>query len=223
LAPDLLHPRSETLRAAKSARLVPIKVDDRSNSFAHRRNHSSILFGPVSSQNTQSRAQQIQQEFQQLGQDLKSGNLSAAQTDFVTLPSGLQQNNSGSTSQSSNPLVQDFTQLASDLKAGNLAAAQQDFTALQQSLNNASTAGAQGHHHHHASDSSGGNSIGSSIHQAFTQLGQALQAGILSNAQSAYTTLQQDFQLFTQNNPAPSQATSPPTSTAASTGISVQA
>jgi hypothetical protein len=188
---------------------------------------SSILFAPVSPQSLQSKAQQIQQEFQQLGKDLKSGNLSAAQSDFVILQSGLQRNNSSSTSQSSNPIVQDFTQLASDLKASNLSAAQKDFTALQQSLNNTSTAGTQGHrHHHHASDSSGSNSansIGGSINQAFTQLGQALQAGNLPNAQSAYTTLQQDFQLFTQNNPAPSQPTSSPAATATSTGFSVQA
>jgi hypothetical protein len=178
---------------------------------------SSILFAPASSQNIQSRAQQIQHEFQQLGQDLKSGNISAAQTDFVTLQSGLQQNSS-STTQSGNPIVQDFTQLASDLKVGNLSAAQRDFTALQESLNNASTAGAQGHHHHHAA-----NSIGSSINQAFTQLGQALQAGNLPNAQAAYTTLQQDFQVFKQNNPASSQPTSAPNAAAALTGISVQA
>jgi hypothetical protein len=188
---------------------------------------SSILFSPVSPQSLQSKAQQIQQEFQQLGQDLKSGNLSAAQTDFATLQSGLQQNNSSSTSQSNNPIVHDFAQLASDLKVGNLSAAQQDFTALQQSLNTAGTAGAQGHHHHHhASDSSGSNganSIGGSINQAFTQLGQALQSGNLSNAQAAYTTLQQDFQLFTQNNPTPSQPTSSPAATPTSTGISVQA
>jgi hypothetical protein len=190
---------------------------------------SSILFAPISSQKLQSRDQQIQQEFQQLGKDLKSGNLSAAQTDFVTLQNGVQQNNSSSTTRSSNPIVQDFTQLASDLKAGNLSAAQKDFTALQQALNtasNANTAGGQGHHHHHASESSGSNaanSIGGSINQAFTQLGQALQAGNLPNAQSAYTTLQQDFQLFTQNNPTSSQPTSSPAATPASTGISVQA
>ena len=191
---------------------------------------SSILFAPISSQKLPSRGQQIQQEFQQLGKDLRSGNLSAAQTDFVTLQNGLQPNNSSSTSQSSNPIVQDFTQLASDLKAGNLSAAQKDFTALQQALNtasNANTAGAQGHHHHHhaveSSGSNSANSIGGSINQAFTQLGQALQAGNLPNAQSAYTTLQQDFQLFTQNNPAPSQLASSPVATATSTGISLQA
>ena len=188
---------------------------------------SSILFAPISSPKLPSREQQIQQEFQQLGKDLKSGNLSAPQTDFVTLQNGY---NSSSTSQSGNPVVQDFTQLASDLKAGNLSAAQKDFTALQQALNtvsNANTAGAQGHHHHHhASESSGSNSansIGGSINQTFTQLGQALQAGNLPNAQSAYTTLQQDFQVFTQNNPAPSQPASSAAATATSTGISVQA
>ncbi len=33
-----------------------------------------------------------------------------------------------------------------------------------------------------------------------SQLGQALQAGNLSSAQQAYSTLQQEFQQFTQNN-----------------------
>lgn len=184
---------------------------------------SSSLFAPVSPQSLQGKAQQIQQEFQQLGQDLKSGNLSAAQTDFATLQSGLQRNNSFSLSQSSNPIVQDFSQLASDLKVGNLSAAQQDFAALQQSLNTPGTAGAQGHHHHHhASDTSGSNSP-SNINQAFTQLGQALQSSNLSNAQSAYTTLQQDFQQFMQNNPTLSQPASSTAATATSTGISVQA
>lgn len=190
---------------------------------------SSSLFAPVTPQSLQNKAQQIHQEFQQLGQDLKSGNLSAAQTDFATLQSGLQQRNSFSASQSSNPIVQDFSQLASDLKVGNLSAAQQDFAALQQALDSASNAaaGAQGHHHHHhaseSSGSNGANSIGGSINQAFTQLGQALQAGNLSNAQAAYTSLQQDFQLFTQNNPTSSQPASSPAATATTTGISVQA
>ncbi len=45
---------------------------------------SSNLFD-FNTQSVQNRKQQFQQEFQQLGQDLQSGNLSAAQTDFATI------------------------------------------------------------------------------------------------------------------------------------------
>jgi hypothetical protein len=44
----------------------------------------------------------------------------------------------------------------------------------------------------------------------FDQLGQALQSGNLTSAQQAYTTLQQDFQQFSQSgrlqSPAPAQS-----------------
>jgi hypothetical protein len=59
-------------------------------------------------QSIQCNMQQFKQEFQQLGQDLHAGNLSAAQADFVTLqqlgPPGL----STSTAQGSSPLAQAF-------------------------------------------------------------------------------------------------------------------
>ena len=45
---------------------------------------SSNLFD--SNQSVQNNMQKFRQEFQQLGQDLQSGNLSAAQSDFATLP-----------------------------------------------------------------------------------------------------------------------------------------
>ena len=70
---------------------------------------SSAVFS-IGSQLLQSRKQQISQEFQQLGTDLKSGNLTAAQADFAALQK-LQPSGSSSTS-SSNPITQDFNQLA---------------------------------------------------------------------------------------------------------------
>ena len=51
---------------------------------------SSNLFD-FTSQSVQNRKQQFQQELQQLGQDLQSGNLSAAQTDFATIQQSGQQ------------------------------------------------------------------------------------------------------------------------------------
>jgi hypothetical protein len=49
----------------------------------------------------QATSQQIRQEFQQLGTDLQSGNLTAAQQDFVTLQQSVPQSSSGSQSNNS--------------------------------------------------------------------------------------------------------------------------
>lgn len=175
---------------------------------------TSSLFS-YESQNTQNQnnLQQFQQEFQQLGQDLESGNLSAAQTDFATLeqvgPQGL-----GSSSTSSNPVQQAFNQLAQDLQSGNLSAAQQDYANIQQDFQNQATQGHGHHHHHHGG---GGDSEMSQISQGLQQLGQALQSGNLSSAQQIYSTLQQEMQQFGSSN-----ETTPTQGTAIS-GVSVSA
>jgi predicted nuclease of predicted toxin-antitoxin system len=165
---------------------------------------SSSLFD-YSTQNIQNKMQQFRQEFQQLGQDLQSGNLSAAQADFATLQQFGPQTNSTSSSQSNNPIAQEFNQLSQDLQSGNISAAQQDYATIQQDFQNQA---AQGHHHHH--HHGGGASV---ISQLLGQLGQALQSGNLSSAQQAYTALQQDFQQFTQSNgPAQASTQSSPSS-----------
>lgn len=136
---------------------------------------------------------EMQQEFAQLGQDLQSGNLSAAQSDFATLTQLRPQSTSSSSSTSAasnNPMAQAFAQLSKDLQSGNLSAAQQDFATIQQEMqSNAVQAG--GHRHHHRGGGEGGESAISSL---FSQLGQALQSGDLSTAQQVFSTLQQDFQ-----------------------------
>lgn len=87
------------------------------------------------------------QDFAQLGQDLKSGNLSAAQQDYSNLQQELQNpagraNNllhqhhrhlNGGASQlpDQNPLQQLLTQLGLDLSSGNLSAAQQAYSHFQ--------------------------------------------------------------------------------------------
>src|SRR5271169_3216037 len=97
---------------------------------------SSSLFD-YNTQSVQNRKQQFQQEFQQLGQDLQSGNLSAAQSDFASLQQLGAQANSTSPSQSPTPTVaQAFQQLSQDLQSGNLSAAQHDFANLQQDFQN---------------------------------------------------------------------------------------
>jgi hypothetical protein len=158
----------------------------------------------------QTKAQQLQQEFQQLGQDLQSGNLSQAQSDFATLqqnapagsPFSATATAASSTSASSSSLIsQAFSQLAQDLKSGNLSGAQSDFAAIQQDAQQNAAQGAGGHHHHHhhveqPSQSPAQSGPSSALDQAFGQLGQALQSGNLQSAQQSYATLQQDFQQF---------------------------
>ena len=95
---------------------------------------SSSLFN---TSGVQSLFQQFQQTFQQLGKDLQSGNLSAAQSDFATLQN-LGSQNSTATSQTNSPIAQAFSQLAKDLQSGNLSAAQQDFSTIQQDFQNQS-------------------------------------------------------------------------------------
>jgi hypothetical protein len=151
---------------------------------------SSNLFN-YETQSTQNKMQKFQQEFQQLGQDLQSGNMTAAQSDFATLQQYAPQSNS--TSQSNSPIAQEFSQLAKDIQSGNTSAAQQDYSTIQQDMQSHA---AGGHHHHHG----GGGGGQSAVSQLMSQLGQALQAGNLSSAQQAYSTLQQEFQQFTQTN-----------------------
>lgn len=175
---------------------------------------SSSLF-ELSNPTVQSKQQQVQQEFQQLGEDLESGNLSAAQSDFTTLQQLVPQSNSTSspTSTSSstgnNPLAQAFNQLGQDLQSGNLTAAQQDFANIQQDIQNqASQTQGHGHHHHHGSGDET-----NSISQLFQQLGQELQSGNLTAAQQSYTTLAQDLESFGQSTAqTSSQASSSPSS-----------
>ncbi|MGO9127508.1 MAG: hypothetical protein ACLP6G_21805 [Terriglobales bacterium] len=171
---------------------------------------AGILSSSLFSSNSQaviSPQQQFQQEFQQLGQALQSGNLSAAQSDFATL-----QQNSPSTSatastsaSSSNPIAQAFSQLGKDLQSGNISAAQQDFSNLQQDVQSQGTQ-AHHHHHHHGGGGAGGGQQ-TSLAQEFAQLSQDLQAGNLSAAQQAYSSVQQSFQGLGANSALTSAAT----------------
>jgi len=169
---------------------------------------SNILTSIISQQSQQSQQsqpggtspfQKIQSEFQQLGSDLQSGNLSQAQSDFATLKQNLPANSpltSASTTASSNSVSQQFSQLATDLQSGNLQGAQQDFATLQQDLQQAVSQSGGHHHHHHiesAQDSSSSQQT-NPIAQAFSSLAQTLQSGNLQGAQTAYSSLQSDLQ-----------------------------
>src|SRR5713226_1102218 len=94
---------------------------------------ASSILGQLSSAASQNpNKQRVKQGFQLLGQDLQSGNLSQAQSDFASLqqllPGGQQSSllSPASGAQSSNPLATAVSQLAQDLKSGNMTATQSD-------------------------------------------------------------------------------------------------
>ncbi len=149
-----------------------------------------------SGQAIQSNRQKWQQGMQQLGQDIQSGNLSAAQSDFATLQQLAPQVGSASSSQGSTSVAQDFSKLGTDLQAGNTSAAQQDYVQLQHDVS-PTAAGAAHHHHHH-----GGGDGDTQLPQLLQQLEQELQSGNLSGAQQAYTLLQQQLQALGQGEQA---------------------
>jgi hypothetical protein len=140
---------------------------------------------------TESLFQKIQEEFQQLGKDLQSGNLTAAQADYVTLQEDLAERDAASSIQaqtqaqaqaptqtpSSDPIAAAFNQLGEDLQSGNLTAAQTDYVTLQQDFSQAAGASSQGG----TSAASGANTpsgagsqSGNPIAQEFQQLGKDL-------------------------------------------------
>jgi soluble cytochrome b562 len=101
----------------------------------------------------------------------------------------------------------DFQKLGQDLQAGNLSQARSDFSAmghdLPGSLQESSTASgafsalrSAYHHHHYAGvgAQSTTSSRGNTLSQLFSSLGSALQAGNLSAAKDAYSTVEQDIE-----------------------------
>ena len=179
-------------------------------------------------QSTQSNTiQNIGQEFGQLGQDLQAGNLTQAQQDFTTLSSDL----SSLQGSSSTPDLRQFQfqhgqqhsagiQLAAAGFAGRKChAGAADFGNLQQSLQSAGQGQqSHGHHHHHGG---GGSQQASAIQQDFTSLGNALQSGDLSTAQSAFAQLQQDRNFSGGGSSSSSTSASASSSTGSTNGTTL--
>ncbi|MFZ0801432.1 MAG: hypothetical protein WBQ09_17640 [Terriglobales bacterium] len=166
---------------------------------------SSSLFNS-NSQAVTSSQQQFQKEFQQLGQALQSGNLSAAQSDFATLQQSSSSSGITASTSTGNAVTQAFSQLGKDLQSGNISAAQQDFATIQQDTQSQSTQ-ASGHHHHHHHGGGAGGGEQSNITQEFAQLSQDLQGGNLSGAQQAYSAVQQSFAALGANSASTTAAT----------------
>jgi Skp family chaperone for outer membrane proteins len=154
----------------------------------------SLLSAAQSTQNGQGGLQQLEAEFQQLGQDLQTGNLTQAQEDYTTLSENFQnaQNttSASTTAANSNPITQAFAALSQSLQSGDLAAAQQDYATLQQDIQQQGTGQVHPHHHH----GHGGGQQDNQVSQALNALSTALQSGNLAGAQSAFATLTQTLQ-----------------------------
>jgi outer membrane protein assembly factor BamD (BamD/ComL family) len=101
----------------------------------------------------------IAQAFNELAQDLRAGNVTAAQSDFSTIQQDFQNaqsqassqggghhhhHASGSSQSSTSPLAQLFSQLGQALQNGNLSSAQQAYSTLQQDFQQFATAGGSG-------------------------------------------------------------------------------
>jgi hypothetical protein len=150
----------------------------------------------------------VQQQAQQLGQDLQSGNLSTAQSDFATLQQAFSQSaaTSGTTSNSTyaattNAFEQAFQQLGSDLKSGNVSAAQKDLNTVQQVLKRPGFHSTNPTHRAHEAGGWDGSSDGqNSLIQDLNLVGQDLASSNLTGAQQAYTTLQHQLQQFALGN-----------------------
>lgn len=92
---------------------------------------SAVNFSPSSQ--APSRIQQFEQGFQKLGQDLQSGNLSAAESAFSDLP---KPGETASSQQINSPIEESFLQLRQNLQSGNLSGAQQDYTQIKNDVQN---------------------------------------------------------------------------------------
>lgn len=136
---------------------------------------------PAMNQQIAQQRQKLEKDVDQVGKDLQSGSLSAAQSDFATV----QQDAAYSTALTHTNFATAMNQLASDLKSGNLSGAQSDFATLQQNVPAFGT--------HNTTMAHPAGSASSSAMQLFNELGNLIQGGSLSAAYQAYTALGQEL------------------------------
>jgi len=159
---------------------------------------SGIFSSSFSNNQVSSQYQLTNSEFQQLGQDLATGNLSSAQSDFAVLqqafmqPAGAASTSSAPAASSSNPLAQAFQQLSSDLKSGNLTAAQKDYSTIQQDMK--SQFSGHSHHEHHMAIERAPFTMG--IDQSNQDPFSTLAQSNATTAQQTYASLAQQLQQY---------------------------
>lgn len=156
---------------------------------------SSALVSDLSQQ--QNPYRQIRQDFRQLASALQNGDLTDAQSAYANIQQVLGTDAGSSNSFGSNTLQNDFAALGQALQSGDLGQAQSAFSQLQSDATGASSPGLTQSDQYVPSQSP--------IEQAledYSQLASSLQNNDLTDAQSAYTNLQQLVQAY--NGPADS-------------------
>ncbi|HEY6337065.1 MAG TPA: hypothetical protein VIW68_01090 [Candidatus Sulfotelmatobacter sp.] len=141
---------------------------------------------------------QLRQQFQQLGQDLQSGSLSAAQSDFATLQQEASLTAASPTTLGKDPITQALNQLRTQLQSGDLAGPQPRPVANVPIAQPSPAPGTHHHGHHHPS-TQGPADPAEPEAEGFDQLGQALQSNNLSAAQQAYNSVLQSLPLSLRN------------------------
>ena len=160
---------------------------------------TSLFTPPPQATNPQSK---IRQQIAALFQDIKAGNLSAAQSDLGTVNQLLGGTTSTSnstdtvsatgastsTSGQTNPLSQLLSQIGSSLQSGDITGAQSALSTFEtQAQQTQGDGGSTPHHHHHHGGGGGGS--GSGVNDALAQLIQSVQSGDLTGAQNSYAAL----------------------------------
>jgi len=179
---------------------------------------SSVSSDPTVYQNSASRPfQQVRKDFAALGKALNSGSsdaLTTAQSAFQKLQSDLvqmqqvqlQQTQSGQQTGANSQFSTDLAALEKAVQSGDLSGAQKAFAALQSDLlqvrqvpqtqngqQTQSVQQTQEAHHHHGGSAQNAQNTTSNPFSDLAAIGSALQSGNLSDAQSAFATLQQDM------------------------------
>jgi hypothetical protein len=131
--------------------------------------------------------QQFQEDFQQFGQDLRSGRISAAQSDMVTLRKEVPQLNCPQTVQCDSQLARASNQLALGANRGSGTKGQDEDSTPEQGYSDQFSAGQRVDHALGA-----GQSLSVSLGPG--ELAPPLQVGNPSHAQTGYASLQQIFQ-----------------------------
>jgi hypothetical protein len=131
---------------------------------------------------------QIESAIQNVLQTLE-GDSSAASTGSTGTSSG-----TGSTPGQPQGFWSDFQQLGQALQSGNLSDAQQAYSALSQTPQFQNLESQASANTSASASTSAGSGEGGNFASALTQIGSDLQSGDLSDAQSAFTSLQQQLQ-----------------------------
>ena len=144
--------------------------------------------------------QQIRNDYRTLQNDLQTGNLAGAKTDFATLLKDVPQFNSQLQNGTATTQAGSLSALSMALQSGDINGAKAALALLGQNLGVAQSGlnqiGPWHHRHHHHGTAPVGNNRDQAIQSDFQALSSALQSGNIVGAQQALAQLQKDAPEF---------------------------